>query len=165
MTDPQPLAVTPDSTIFYKRDTSVTVAFDTIIINNASASSGNDIAALSSPDRNFALTVYVSDVNNGTTGNLGLTFTPSSCSGLSQGVNASSGSINISCSVDITIPSAKCADAHYFCVQILEGIEAIYNDSDITNNILCVNIADQKTCSPGKVNQDILLFFLYFGLY
>lgn len=126
------------------------MSFTVDIENVAAAETGNGIHALTDPDANFAVEVYLSNVD-ASAGTLGLQFSPTTCSGLSQGLASDSSEIiTITCDVDIAFTDASCLNIQYFCVEISEGADAVHVDSSTSNNIICEDITSQRTCLPGE---------------
>ena len=165
--DPSTTVLSPDGSVFYRANAApLTVMFDVSVVNEATASDGNNIIALSDPNANFAVEVYLSDMD-ASAGTLGLQYSPT-CSGLSQGVAAAMAeTITISCSVDVTFTDANCQQIQFLCVRILEGTDAVYTDASGSNNIICTDITAQKTCTPGgfwevSKRKTLLLPFLCF---
>ena len=112
------------------------------------ASDGNNIMARGDSNTNFAVEVYLSDMDE-SAGTLGLQYSPM-CIGLSQGVAAAMAeTITIACSVDVTFTDAICQQIQFLCARILEGTDAVYTDASGSNNIVCIDITAQKTCTPG----------------
>ena len=152
-TDPSPTSVSPDSSVFYKPNASpLTVSFSIDIANVAAAQDGNEIVALTAPDENFAVQVYLSDVD-ASSGTLGLQFSTTSCSAghLSQGLAAAMAeTVTVTCDVDVSFDETVCANIQYFCAHISEGMQAVFVDASTSNNIVCIDITAQKTCVPGK---------------
>lgn len=148
-----------DDSIFYIMDVPVVVVFNVTIENVASPGSGNDIAALSNPDANFDIVLHISNVEE-STGSLGLQFTPDSCSDVSLGL-AAGDTITLTCSVNVTIPTAKCTASQFFCSELVLGPEAVYIDANTSNNIACQDITNQKTCDPGKCMHIIIIIYRF----
>ena len=157
LTDPSPTSVSPDSFVFYKPNTSpVSVSFSVDVTNVAVAQDGNAIAAVTSPGANFAVQVHLSDVN-ASSGTLGLQFSPTCApNDLSQGLAAAMAeTITINCNVDVVFDDTKCANIQYFCAQISAGMDAVFVDASMSNNIVCMDITSQKTCVPGRFNKTL----------
>ena len=134
--------------------------FDVSVVNEAMANDGNNIVALGGSNVNFAVEVYLSDMD-ASAGTLGLQYSPT-CTGLSQGVVAAMAeTIEIACSVDITFTDANCQQIQFLCARVSEGTDAVYTDASSSNNIVCIDITALKTCTPGGfwgVYQKLLNF-------
>ena len=61
--DPSLTSFNEAASIMFRVDTPVTLSFAGYVTNVASAQSGNDVVSVSSPNKNYVITLQVSDVD------------------------------------------------------------------------------------------------------
>ena len=150
-TDPSAAALSITGDVFFRANApTLAVMFDVSVVNVAPMGDGNDVLAISSSGANFAVEVYLSDMD-ASVGTLGLQFTPT-CTGLSSGVLAGSAeTITLTCTVDLAFTDTNCQQIQFICARLLPGADAEYTDNSNTNNIVCADVSGQRTCTPGKL--------------
>ena len=122
------------------------------VSNEASASSTNNIPAVTGTSQNFAFQLQFSDVNmtiSGDTLGLDPVNVTVTLTDLQQAL-AVGATFTSSGSSTVTIPTSDCDAVKFLCLTVSSGAGASYIDVDTGNNVMCVDVVTRKGCDPGK---------------
>ena len=114
---------------------------------------GNDILAVSGSSSNFAFGVQFSDVDMASQmDNLKEPVINISYTDIAdwQVALPAQGAVNLTGVVNVSLSQDICINVTHLCYHLSEGKNASYVDANTTNNVICINITQQKGCDPGK---------------
>ncbi|CAD5123008.1 DgyrCDS11396 [Dimorphilus gyrociliatus] len=132
--------------------TTKTLSFSFDITNGASAVSGNTVLAVTGVNVNFGFSALLTNADIGGGGTDTLSQTPVavtvSLASLQQSL-APSATATVTGTATITFPSGlQCTQLTHVCITLIVGTGASYTDADTTNNVICLDITNRKTCGP-----------------
>ena len=138
-------------------NTTVDLVLDVTLFNDAPAAQYNDIRAVTPPNSNFDLTVYLTDVDlsiaatQSTGFNISNSLQLTSSNLSSEALLAQSSLILSGSTVSIVVPaSTTCNMLAFLCLQVHETQTSSYIDTNSSNNIFCKNVQSRISCFPGK---------------
>ena len=118
------------------------------------AATGHNIVSVTDPSQNFVLELSITDgdISAGQPNTLGepvITVPISPASDL-QGALDAGVTKTMSGTASVTLSSAACPNAKFFCLVLKEGPGASFTDSVKSNNVMCLDILQIKECSTGN---------------
>ncbi|XP_064622199.1 uncharacterized protein LOC135484544 isoform X2 [Lineus longissimus] len=127
----------------------------TVKIKNQATGTGNDIQPVAAAKFNYAVEVYLAQVDLKTTysGTKTTLITPTKDAGdlfvgLAAGSTTAGANTLTFTASNVKLPKTGCSLYKYICLCIKEGADAQYVDSDATNNCECEDASSRMRCHP-----------------